>query len=53
MFNRYKGVKTLGMMAIGNGEKCPFCKNVGEFFQVLSDKLCCAKCKRIIGVEFV
>ena len=34
-------------------EKCPFCKNVGEFFQVLSDKLCCAKCKRIIGVEFV
>ena len=28
MFNRYKGVKTLGMMAIGNGEKCPFCKTI-------------------------
>ena len=26
MFNRYKGVKTLGMLAIGNGEECPFCK---------------------------
>ena len=28
MLNRYKGVKTLGMMAIGNGEKCPFCKTI-------------------------
>jgi len=26
MFNRYKGVKTLGMLAIGNGEECPFCE---------------------------
>jgi hypothetical protein len=26
MFNRYKGTKTLGMLAIGNGEECPFCK---------------------------
>ena len=25
MFNRYKGVKMLGMLAIGNGEKCPYC----------------------------
>ena len=28
MFNRYKGTKMLGMLAIGNGEKCPFCKTI-------------------------
>ena len=26
MFNRFKGEKMLGMLAIGNGEKCSFCK---------------------------
>ena len=34
-------------------EKCPFCQNVGEFYQIFSEKLVCAKCKKIIGVEFV
>ena len=28
MFNRFKGEKMLGMLAIGNGEECPFCKTI-------------------------
>jgi hypothetical protein len=34
-------------------EKCPYCENVGEFYQIFSEKLVCIKCEKIIGVEFV
>tara|TARA_R100001594_G_C3890521_1_gene228301 strand:+ start:363 stop:503 length:141 start_codon:yes stop_codon:yes gene_type:complete len=33
-------------------EVCPHCQNVGEFYQIFSEMICCAKCKKMIKVEF-
>ena len=31
---------------------CPLCQNVGEFYQIFSEMICCAKCGKVIEVEF-